>query len=78
MRKQIIISAAVISAVLMIPFPIQLKDGGTVRYKAALYMVEKPHAITEKDDKMGFTVGTRLYIFGKEVYENVQFQPITQ
>ena len=78
MRRQIIISAAVISAMLMIPFPIQLKDGGTVRYKAALYMVEKPHAITEKDDQMGCTVGTRLYIFGKKIYENVQFQPITQ
>ena len=42
-KKIIIISVVIILVVLLFPIRNQLKDGGTVEYKALVYKVSKVH-----------------------------------
>lgn len=69
MKKKIIIAAVVILAILLIPIPCRLKDGGSVEYIAVLYTVTDVHSIVSPTQyKNGITVE----ILGKEIYNNVK------
>jgi len=78
MKKKVIIGICILLAiVLLIPAPLSLKDGGTVKYEAILYQVEKIHALASyydgKDaDNDGYTEGTIVRIVGIEVYNDVE------
>ena len=71
--KAIRIFIAIAAVLLLVPFPIGYKDGGTVKYRAALYCVTKQHSIAfdplEQED--GYDIGTAVEILGFEVYNDV-------
>ena len=68
-RKVILIVLIVILIKLLFPLPYQIKDGGSVMYKADLYQVTKYHMISAEEDG-GIIGGWNIQIFGIEVYEN--------
>ena len=60
---------------MLIPRPVQLKDGGTIEYKAILYKVVKVHSLTGSDDlENGYNYykGYRIEILGFKVFDNVE------
>lgn len=71
-RIAVIVIAVVIAAMLLVPYPIFYKDGGTVIYDAVLYGVTKQHSIAEGN---GYDIGTIVRILWFEVYNDVRFVP---
>lgn len=67
--KIIRIFIVIIAVLLLVPFPIRYKDGGTVKYRAALYCVTKRHELV---CDVGYYVGTEIEILGFEVYNDVK------
>lgn len=76
-RKALTILAVILAAVLLIPFPIYYKDGGTVDYQAVLYTVRKEHSIADGPlhDEEGYYIGTRVRVLFWTVYDDVRFVP---
>lgn len=60
---------AVIAVLLLVPFPVRYKDGGTVKYRAALYCVTKRHELAIDG---GYYVGTEIEILFFKVYSDVE------
>ncbi len=60
-KKLIIIAIILILVVLLTPIRMNLKDGGSVRYKSLVYEVTKIHQLSLKVD------GVKPYIDGLEV-----------
>lgn len=73
-KKSVLIIAVIIAAVLLLPLPMQLNDGGTVEYWAILYKVSCVHSIkpTEPDTEIEFNEGIIVEILGFEVFNNVK------
>ena len=77
-KKAIIISVAIILLILLFPIRNQLKDGGTVEYKALVYKVSKVKKLIsieemEKEGKIKeYDQGIIIEIFGFEIYNNVK------
>ena len=72
MKKKIIIAIAiVIAVVLLFPFPIRCKDGGTVKYQAVLYCVSDVHRFAPLENDVGYEDGIIIEILGMEVFNNV-------
>lgn len=65
--KIIIISVVIILLVLLFPIRNQLKDGGTIEYKALVYKVSKVHKRSETEHQDGIVVE----IFWKEIFNDV-------
>lgn len=76
MKKKIIIAAIIIiTFVLLFPVKSQLKDGGTVEYRALLYKISKVHRlvlIEDMEKKKQYDDGIIIEILGVEVFNNVQ------
>ncbi len=79
MKKKIIITLVVIILlVLLFPIRNQLKDGGTVEYKALVYKISKVKRLIsieemEQDGKIKeYDQGIIIEILGFEVYNNVK------
>ena len=68
-KKVFIIIAIIIAAILLVPIPHRLKDGGSVEYKAILYSVKSVHQI-DHNTATGFIDGTIIKILGVEVFNN--------
>ena len=67
-RTAVIIAVALV-VILMIPVRMNLKDGGSVRYKALLYEVTKIHQLTpEADGVKPYIDGFEVKLFGLTVY----------
>lgn len=81
MKKKIVIGIVVfVMLVLLIPIRLQMKDGGSIQYKAVLYSVTKYHQITLKEGsedngivESGYRVGWRFEVLGLEIFNNVRF-----
>ncbi len=77
-KKVIIISVAIILLVLLFPIRNQLKDGGTVEYKALVYKVSKVKRLIsieemEQEGKIKeYDHGIVIEILGFEIYNNVK------
>ena len=78
MKKKVLIAGLVVLllAVLLIPIPEHLKDGGTVIYRSMVYTVTKEHSIATEEEieetgKM-YNEGTIIEIFGVTVFDNVK------
>ena len=74
-RKAIRILIIVIAAILLIPFPVAYKDGGSHGWDAIFWRVTFFHQMMDVD---GTTrVGTQITIFGDHViiYDNTQIVP---
>ncbi len=76
MKKRIIIVICVlISVILIFPIRLQIKDGGTVEYKALLYKVSDVHSYTtleEHEKGKEFNKGIIIEILGFEIFNNVE------
>ena len=59
-----------LAAVLLIPIPMRLKDGGSVEYRAILYKVVDVRRIDAQSPD-GYIDGTIMEILGMEVYRDV-------
>lgn len=72
-KKAKIIILILASIILLTPIRMNLKDGGSVRYKALLYEVTKIHQldIIENDDRVKpYIEGLEIKILGMRVYKN--------
>ena len=78
-RRVVVVIAIVIAAMLLVPYPIFYKDGGTVILDAVLYGVTMQHsiAVSEENGKYvsGYDIGTIVRILWFEVYNDVKFVP---
>ena len=72
MKKKLIIGfCTLLIAVLLIPIPMRLKDGGTVRYTAILYTIENVHRLNpDVNSDQEYLEGTIIKILGMEVFNN--------
>lgn len=81
MKKKIVIGIVIFfMLVLLIPIRLQMKDGGSVQYKAVLYSVTKYHQITMEMDEeneeivdSGHLVGWGVEVLGIEIFNNVKY-----
>ncbi|MBE6677828.1 MAG: hypothetical protein E7597_03435 [Ruminococcaceae bacterium] len=72
-KKAIIIGVIILAFLMLVPFPMRLKDGGSVRYTAILYKVTDVHRMTiSENGDVGFMDGLTIEIFGVEVYNNLK------
>lgn len=68
----IIVSSLILAAVLLIPTPMYMEDGGTVEYKAILYSVADVHRLNQDEETDAlYQEGTIIKILGFEVFNNV-------
>ncbi len=74
-RLKWIIPLVIVLAILLVPIPMRMKDGGTVVYAAIAYQVTDYHRLTEEDGVYGYTEGCRVAVFGITVYEKTEFVP---
>ena len=81
MKKKFVIGIVVfVMLVFLVPIRLQMKDGGSVQYKAVLYSVTKYHQITmEMDDEnegivdSGHLDGWGIEILGIEIFNNTKY-----
>ena len=73
-RKAILV-LAVCALLIPYPFPIEMDDGGTEIYQAALWRVEKCHRMWQEGAVGGYLTGTIVSILSLEVYNDVMFVP---
>lgn len=66
----LMIVSFILAAVLLIPIPMRLRDGGSVEYRAILYKVVDMHRIDAQSPD-GYIDGTVVEILGMEVYRDV-------
>ena len=72
-KKIIIILCILIALALLVPVPMRLKDGGTVRYNAVLYQVDDVHTLNpDIDSEQEFIEGIIVKILGIEIYNNTK------
>lgn len=70
-RKRIII-CVLLAILLLIPIPLRLKDGGTVKYQALLYSVSKVHRLAPPEAEKEYEEGMIIEILGMEIYNDVE------
>ena len=72
MKKKVITTVCILlSALLLIPIPLRLRDGGTVNYQAVLYSVSDVHRLTSTEKDVSLETGLIIKIMGIEVFNNV-------
>lgn len=77
-KKIIIVAIVVILLIFLFPIRNQLKDGGTVEYKALLYKISKVKRLIsieemEKEGKIKeYDHGVIIEVLGLEIYNNVR------
>ena len=76
-KRGLVVLAVILAAVLLVPFPIHYKDGGTVDYEAVLYTVRKEHCLAGAPlEEEGYYIGTRVRVLFWVVYDDVGFVPL--
>ncbi len=71
-KKNVYIVCVLLAIVLLIPIPLQLKDGGTVEYKALVYRVLKVHRLAPVELGKEYEEGIIIKVLGIDVYNNVE------
>ena len=79
MKKKVLAAAAVlVLAALLFPIRMNLKDGGSVQYKALTYSVTKVHSLISDEETMKagkvkpYDDGFVVKILGVKVFDNVE------
>jgi len=68
-KRLIVIAIIFVLVVLLTPIRINIKDGGSVSYKALVYEVTKIHQLTiEENDVKPYIDGLEIKILGITVY----------
>lgn len=70
-KKIILIIIILIAIILLFPIPMELKDGGSVEYRALLYTVTKYHKLAPIETESGYIDGIGIEILGKEIFNNI-------
>ena len=71
MKKKIITATYILLViVLLVPIPMRMKDGGTVKYQAILYCVSDVHRLAPSEVS-GYEEGIIVEILGMQVFNNV-------
>lgn len=72
MKKKFFVVIAIIAVILLTPVRMNLKDGGSVRYKALVYEVTKIHQFSsEVDGLKPYIDGFEIKILGMTVYREI-------
>ena len=71
-KKNVYIVCVLLAIVLLIPIPLQLKDGGTVEYKALAYSVSRVHRLASVKAEKEYEEGIIIKVLGIEVYNDVE------
>lgn len=72
MKKLMAGICIVLTLILLFPFPVRQKDGGSVKWNAVLYSVTDVHrANPDINGSTEFLEGTIIEILGWEVFNNV-------
>lgn len=69
-KKVIILIAIVVLLILLVPMPMNLKDGGTIEYKAILYKISRVHKLNAAS-LTGYEDEIIIEILGLKIYDNV-------
>ena len=73
MKRKLIAILLIVLVILLFPFQIKMKDGGTKAYRAALYTVYDVHRIVSSEEEITdneYIEGIIIEIFGIEVFNN--------
>ena len=79
-KKIWIILIVIIALILLFPIPMKLKDGGSIKFQAALYSVTKYHKLDHESDS-GYIEGIGIEILGLEILnttDKVETQTVTE
>ncbi len=72
MKKKFFVVIAIIVVILLTPVRMNLKDGGSVMYKALVYEVTKIHQFSsEVDGLKPYIDGFEIKILGMTVYREI-------
>ena len=71
MKKLLAGICIILALVLLFPFPVRLKDGGSVEWNAVLYSVTDVHRLAPELES-GYLEGTVIEILGIEVFNNAK------
>lgn len=72
MKKKFFVVIAIIVVILLTPVRMNLKDGGSVSYKALVYEVTKIHQFSsEVDGLKPYIDGFEIKILGMTVYREI-------
>ena len=77
-KKVIIVMIIVILAILCIPRPRYLNDGGTIEYKALLYKISKVSRLISREEMEAegkvkdYDKGIIIEVLGFEIFNNVK------
>ena len=72
MKKKFFVVIAIIVVILLTPVRMNLKDGGSVSYKALVYEVTKIHQFSsEVDGLKPYVDGFEIKILGMTVYREI-------
>ena len=72
MKKKFFVVIAIIAVILLTPVRMNLKDGGSVSYKALVYEVTKIHQFSsEVDGLKPYIDGFEIKILGMTVYREI-------
>jgi len=71
MKKKIIATICILLAIiLLVPIPMRMKDGGTVKYQSVLYSISDVHRLAPSEAS-GYEDGIIVEILGMQIYNNV-------
>ncbi len=62
-------------AIFILPIPMRLKDGGTVKYQAVLYSISDVHRLVPTENDAAYEDGLIIEILGFEIFNNIKKAP---
>ena len=70
MKKLITVICILLVIALLLPVPMRMKDGGTVKYQALLYSVSDVHRLAPTAES-GYEEGIIIEILGVQIFNSV-------
>ena len=70
MKKAIVVICILLIIALLVPIPMRLKDGGTVKYQAVLYSISDVHRLAPSTPG-GYENGIIVEVFGIPIFNSV-------
>ena len=71
MKKVITAICIILVIALLLPVPMRMKDGGTVKYQAILYSVSDVHRLAPSAES-GYEEGIIIELLGVQIFNSVK------
>jgi len=71
-KKSIFIAIIVIAFILLVPIPMKLKDGGSIKLQALLYSITKYHKLDNYNEGR-YVDGIGIEVFGVEIFNSIEY-----